>query len=294
MTAVPTSDAIDEAHLRTWIGKERTVEDEISPRLAASLAAVLDEPVSFAPGDTAPTAIHWCLSPDIVPMSALGPDGHPARGDFLPPVPFPRRMWAGGELRFLDDLRVGDRVRRTSRIQDVSVKEGRSGALCFVAVVHAYETGRGLALEERHDIVYRTLEPAGAKATSEKPAGTKPAAEAPAPADREERVNGDPVLLMRYSAATFNGHRIHYDRAYCIEEEGYPGLVVHGPLQATLLLRLARRMNGGAYPATFAFRGVSPLFDGQAFTVKARQSAPLSLWIENAAGRTTMTATATL
>jgi len=283
-----TTDAIDVNHLRTWIGRERTVEDEISPRLAASLAAVLDEPVSFKEGDLAPTAIHWCLSPDIVPMSALGPDGHPARGDFLPPVPFPRRMWAGGELSFFHDLRVGDRVRRTSKIRDLAVKEGRSGALCFVEVFHTYETSRGVAIEERHDIVYRTLEAASAPAKPAAPSDPFP------PADREETKNGDPVLLMRYSAATFNGHRIHYDRAYCLEEEGYPGLIVHGPLQATFLLRLSRRMNGGAYPTTFSFRGVSPLFDGAAFTVKGRQGTPLSLWIENADGRTTMTARATL
>lgn len=281
------TDAIDVEHLRTWIGRERVAEDEISVRLAASLAAVLDEPVSFAAGDLAPTAIHWCLGPDIAPMSALGPDGHPARGEFLPPVPFPRRMWAGGELHFFDDLRVGDQVRRTSKIGDISVKEGRSGALCFVEVFHTYETGRGVALTERHDIVYRSLEVAGAPPKTAVPREPSP------PADRQETIVGDPVLLMRYSAVTFNGHRIHYDRAYCVEVEGYPGLIVHGPLQATLLLRLARRMNGGAYPSVFSFRGVSPLFDGPAFTVKGREGAPLSLWIENAEGRTTMTASAT-
>lgn len=282
------TDAIDVEHLRTWIGRERAAEEEISVRLAASLAAVLDEPVSFAAGDLAPTAIHWCLGPDIAPMSALGPDGHPARGEFLPPVPFPRRMWAGGELHFFDDLRVGDQVRRTSKIGDISVKEGRSGALCFVEVFHTYETGRGVALTERHDIVYRSLEVAGAPPKTAVPREPSP------PADRQETIVGDPVLLMRYSAVTFNGHRIHYDRAYCVEVEGYPGLIVHGPLQATLLLRLARRMNGGAYPSAFSFRGVSPLFDGPAFTVKGREGAPLSLWIENAEGRTTMTASATV
>ncbi|MFC3724717.1 FAS1-like dehydratase domain-containing protein [Neoaquamicrobium sediminum] len=277
---------IDIEHLRGWIGRKRTLEDTITPRLAASLGAILDEGVDFTEGAPAPTGIHWCLCPDIAPMSGLGPDGHPARGDFLPPVPFPRRMWAGGELRFSSEFRVGDRVTRISRIDDVSVKHGRSGSLCFVQVSHRYETPRGLALSERHDIVYRQMESAPAAST------------APAPqtgeAARRISVTADPVLLMRYSAATFNGHRIHYDRDYCANVEGYPGLIVHGPLQATLLLNLARQENGGAYPASFAFRGVSPLFDGQSFTVNAGRGAPLELWVADASGKTTMTATATL
>ncbi|MCR4265293.1 MaoC family dehydratase N-terminal domain-containing protein [Nitratireductor sp. ZSWI3] len=279
---------IDIGHLRGWIGRERIVEDTITPRLAASLAAVLDEPVDFRDGAAAPTAIHWCLCPDIVPMSGLGPDGHPARGDFLPPVPYPRRMWAGGELWFSGDFRVGDRVRRTSRIEDVSVKSGRSGPLCFVEVLHTYETPRGLSLRERHDIVYRPLE--SAPDAPKAPPEPSP----PRRADRQITVAADPVLLLRYSAVTFNGHRIHYDRDYCRNVEGYPGLIVHGPLQATLLLHLARQENGGAYPASFAFRGVAPLFDGQPFTVNAGRGAPLDLWVSNAAGQTTMTAAAVL
>lgn len=277
---------IDLEHLRDWIGKERTVEDVVTPRLAASLAAILDEPMDFATGAPAPTGIHWCLCPDIAPMSGLGPDGHPARGDFLPPVPYPRRMWAGGELRFSGDFQVGDTVRRTSRIDDVTVKHGRSGSLCFVQVSHRYETPRGLALGERHDIVYRQMESA---------AGAPQApATPPQKSTRQVPVMADPVLLMRYSAATFNGHRIHYDRDYCVAVEGYPGLIVHGPLQATLLLHLARQANGGAYPENFAFRGVSPLFDGQSFTVNAGSGTPLDLWVADANGRATMTATATL
>lgn len=283
------TEALDMDHLRSWIGREKTDEDTVSPRLAASLAAVLDEPVHFKDGDAAPTGVHWCLSPEIAPMSALGPDGHPARGDFLPPIPFPRRMWAGSEIRFHDELRVGDRVRRSSRVQDVRLKEGRSGALCFVEVFHTYRTDRGTAIEERHDIVYRPLEATSSSAPA------KPAAQ-PAMneiADRSVTINADAVVLMRYSAVTFNGHRIHYDRDYCLHEEGYPGLVVHGPLQATLLLRLARQMNGGAYPAGFSFRGVSPLFDGAPFTLNARMETPLSLWALDVHGRTTMTARAT-
>lgn len=278
--------AIDVEHLRGWIGKERTVEDVVTPRLAASLAAILDEPANFATGAPAPTGIHWCLCPDVAPMSGLGADGHPARGDFLPPVPYPRRMWAGGELRFSGDFQVGDTVRRTSRIDDITVKHGRSGSLCFVQVSHAYETPRGLALSERHDIVYRQMEST--------PGAAKASPSPPRDADRQIMVEAGPVLLMRYSAATLNGHRIHYDRDYCVNVEGYPGLVVHGPLQATLLLHLARQAKGGAYPAKFAFRGVSPLFDGQSFTVNAGSATPLDLWVADATGRTTMTATAVL
>ncbi len=281
-----STEDIDIEHLRGWIGRERTVEDTITPRLAASLAAILDEGVDFADGAPAPTGIHWCLCPDIVPMSGLGPDGHPARGEFLPPVPFPRRMWAGGELWFSGEFHVGDRVTRTSRIDDVSVKHGRSGSLCFVTVSHRYETPRGPALSERHDIVYRQMESATGAAKA--PQST------PREADKQISVTANPALLMRYSAATFNGHRIHYDRDYCVNVEGYPGLIVHGPLQATMLLNLARQENGGAYPASFAFRGVSPLFDGQSFTVNANRGAPLELWVADASGRTTMTATATL
>lgn len=281
---------LDIDHLKSWIGRTTESVDHISPRLAASLAAVLDESTDLSEGDEAPVCIQWCLSPQIAPMSGLGPDGHPARGGFLPPVPFPRRMWAGGLLEFSGDLRVGDRVARRSRIADVSLKEGRSGRLIFVAVDHEYHSPRGLALRERHDIVYRELE--------QKPASAAPAsATAPAPprpvAGQSFSIEATPVLLMRYSAVTFNGHRIHYDRDYCIREENYPGLIVHGPLQATYLLRLARRMNGGRMPARFEFRGLSPLFDGPAFTINGkREAAETTLWTADAAGTVTMKATA--
>jgi 3-methylfumaryl-CoA hydratase len=279
---------IDIDHLRSWIGKTRESVDEISPRLAASLAAVLDEDCNLEVGDEAPPCIQWCLSPDIIPMSGLGPDGHPARGGFLPPVPLPRRMWAGGQLAFTGDLLVGDEVRRKSFISDVSLKEGRSGSLIFVAVKHEYYTPRGLALSERHDIVYRELESKTAVAKPADPlAGLEP--------DLSFSVNATPTLLMRYSAVTFNGHRIHYDRDYCRNEENYPGLVVHGPLQATCLLRLAHKMNGGRFPSNFSYRGLNPLFDGAAFSVNIKNAGDQQqLWAADAMGLTTMTATATI
>jgi len=276
---------LDIDHLKGWIGATRETVDDISPRLAISLAAVLNEPTVLAMGDTAPIGIHWCLSPEIVPMARLGPDGHPARGDFLPPVPLPRRMWAGGELTFSGDFRVGDRVRRLSHVEDVVLKTGRTGTLCFVTVRHEYQTPRGLALRERHDIVYRAIEaPAG---------GTPPRNDMPTPQERLS-IDGSAVLLLRYSAATFNGHRIHYDRDYCREVEFYPGLIVHGPLQATYLLRMATAMNDGQLPNQFDFRGTAPLFDGGPFTVNgAREAGGAVLWVENAEGAVTMKATAT-
>jgi 3-methylfumaryl-CoA hydratase len=165
--------------------------------------------------------------------SEIGPDGHPKRGGFLPPVPLPRRMWAGSRLTFVQPVRVGDALTRESRILDVSGKEGRTGHLVFVTVRHDYSLASGLAITEEHDIVYRDNPQPGQPAP-------KPT---PAPTDSQfsREIVPDPVLLFRYSALTFNGHRIHYDRSYVTEVEGYPGLIVHGPLIATLLLDLLRR-----------------------------------------------------
>lgn len=275
--------ALDLPHLKSWIGKTRSVTDTITPRLAASLAAILDEPVEFAEGDAAPAGIHWCLAPDIAPMSGLGPDGHPARGGFLPPVPLPRRMWAGGRLRFHGSFRVGERIRRDSIIRDVEAKSGRSGALCFVTVAHEYHGAAGLVLSEEHDIVYREIAPT---VLPEPPA-------APARGEIRAEVEATPVLLSRYSAVTFNGHRIHYDRDYARDEELYPGLIVHGPLQATYLLRMARDAFGGL-PARFDFRGRSPLFDGEAFSLEARRDGDdrLVLWVAARNGAVTLEAEA--
>jgi len=275
-------------HLRKWVGRTESASDVVTPRLVASLLATLDRDGAVADGVPAPPAIHWCLAPAIARRSALGPDGHPARGGFLPPVPLPRRMWAGGALEFLDTLRVGDRVTRRSRIEDVVAKDGRSGALCFVTVAHDYATERGLAIQERQDIVYRD-----AARSSEAAASVAATAVPPRPATWTRALRADAVMLFRYSALTFNGHRIHYDRGYCLEEEGYPGLVVHGPLQATLLIDLAATALG-AVPRRFEFRSVRPLFDGAGFTVNAAEEPDrrLALWVSDDRGYTTMTATA--
>jgi 3-methylfumaryl-CoA hydratase len=278
--------AVDIEHLRTWIGRERTVEDVVTPRLALSLDAVLDVERPMPAGDPAPIGIHWCLAPDIVPMRGIGADGHPARGGFLPPVPFPRRMWAGGEVEFFDPLLVGDTVRRRSVIEEVTLKTGRSGEMIFVTIRHHYETARGVALVERQDIVYRALD-----TTAPPPSGTSPDP-VEETADVSRTIDADPVLLFRYSAITFNGHRIHYDQPYVTGEEHYPGLVFHGPLQATLLLSLAADSLARP-PSGFQFRSLRPLFAGGRPQLNLRNDADgLALWIADDGGDVTMRARA--
>lgn len=274
------SETIDIDHLRDWIGRSETARDTITPRLVEELRATLDRD---PPDASMPLAIHWCLAPPAAPASAIGPDGHPARGGFLPPVPLPRRMWAGGSLAFHDSLREGDEVERRSRVADVAAKHGRTGALCFVTVEHEIATPRGIAITERQDIVYRALD-----------GGTsKPPKQALPEAEFRQEMRADPVLLFRYSALTFNGHRIHYDRSYATEVEGYPGLIVHGPLQATLLVEYAARIEGRS-PKSFNFCGLQPLFDFIPFALCARRGeSGFDLWIETAEGARTMQARAT-
>lgn len=279
------TDTIDIDHLKSWIGREEEAVDRIDARLVRSLRATLgEEPGDPVPGDEAPPCAHWCLAPPIVANDRTGPDGHPARGGFLPPVPLPRRMWAGGHIAFHAPLTVGDEVVRRSRIGSVDLKEGRTGRLIFVAVHHDYSTERGLAIAERHDIVYRDAPTAMAASATGAPDL--------APADASESFDPTSLVLFRYSALTFNGHRIHYDRTYARQEEFYPGLVVHGPLQAALLVRLAARTLG-RMPAEVSYRGVSPLFDGDRLVLEARRSDEgLALRAANGAGATTMEASA--
>jgi 3-methylfumaryl-CoA hydratase len=282
------AEKLDLDHLRQWIGRTEEKTDIVTAQLVAGLRSVLFLDVGKPKdGDAAPLTAHWCLTLPVVPMSEVGPDGHPNRGGFLPPVPLPRRMWAGGAINFAEPLRVGDVVTHTSTIKDLTLKEGSTGLLCFVSVDHVYRTPRGVAIRERHDIVHCEMPTGGQSATPAKP----PAA--PAAAQHSERHLADPVLLFRYSALTFNGHRIHYDRDYVTKVEGYPGLIVHGPLQAALLIELAAKLNGGRAPATFVYRGLQPLFDGSEFSVNASEiSAGLDLWTANAKGEPTMRGTA--
>lgn len=260
---------IDIDHLRAWIGSEEIQSELLTEAMANRFKATFDQEGAARNGDAAPTMIHFCLAPPAPPTAGLGPDGHPARGGFLPPVPLPRRMWAGGALTFHDDIRVGETVSRRSTIRDVTVKEGRTGTLCFVTVDHHIESGGRLAIEERQDIVYR-----GADA----PGAARKSPEAAAPGARRVTVTPSAPLLFRYSALTFNGHRIHYDNPYVRNEEHYPGLIVHGPLQATMLAQFAEKLRGEA-PARFEFRSLSPLFDTADFMLNAEEGGDgLRLW----------------
>ena len=265
--------------LREWIGRTEEAADLVSAAPLRGLAALLDRP-SPAPeaGAEVPPGGHWLYFLPSAPQAEIGPDGHPVRGGFLPPVALPRRMWAGSRLEFVAPLRVGETVRRVSTIRDVTVKEGKSGTLVFVVVRHEVSGPAGPALIEDQDIVYRD---APSAATPPRP---KPALDGAAMWRRT--VRPDSVMLFRYSALTFNGHRIHYDRGYATEEEGYPGLVVHGPLIATLLLELVGAEMPGARIAAFDVRMVGPLFDTAEFTVagKTPGDGSADLWAADAGG----------
>ncbi len=277
---------LDLDHLKQWIGRTTEASDIVTAQLTKGLRATLFEEIGDpVTGEIAPYTVHWCLAQPVFPHDQLGPDGHPTRGGFLPPVPLPRRMWAGGELNFIDPLRVGDLATRVSRISDIAVKAGSTGQLCFVSVEHTITTPRGVAIRERHDIVYRDM--AGTPAAPAKAPPPPPVAQ-----HRESHVS-DPVLLFRYSALTFNGHRIHYDRDYVTKVEGYPGLIFHGPLQAALLVEFAAKLKGKV-PGKFSYRGVQPLFEGSEFSVNANPTdAGLELWTANAERQPTMKGTAT-
>lgn len=276
---------VDIDHLKTWQGRTEHASGTITPWLDQAFRATLDQGELL---DAAPLGIHWCLALPTVPMSAIGEDGHPARGGFLPPVPLPRRMWAGGRLRFPGVLQVGEEVERRSRVVSVEMKQGRTGPLVFVLVEHEVATERGIAIVEEHDIVYRGLDtPAAGRASAPSPTQTWKA-------ELAREIVPSPVLLFRYSALTFNGHRIHYDRPYVTDIEGYPGLIVHGPLQATLLMGLAAEILGRP-PSRFGFRAERPLFDLAPFRIEARRDGDAAtLRAVDAEGHATMTATASV
>jgi 3-methylfumaryl-CoA hydratase len=282
------NDKPDLDHLRQWIGRSTEASDIVTAQLVKGLRATLFMEIGEPkPGDAAPFTVHWCLAQPVYPMSELSPDGHPTRGGFLPPVPLPRRMWAGGELEFFEPLRVGDEVTRTSRIADVTMKTGSTGVLCFVSVDHLITTSRGTALRERQDIVYRDM------STTQSSAPAKTGAPPPVAKHRETHM-ADPVLLFRYSALTFNGHRIHYDRDYVTKVEGYPGLIFHGPMQAAFLVEFAAKLHDGTAPKKFVYRGLQPLFEGSEFSVNASDtSAGMELWTANSAAQPTMKGIAT-
>ena len=266
--------------LKDWIGRTQTVEDLAAPFPVRALAATLDEgDPDPRIGDPLPPLWHWLYFLEIAPQSKIGPDGHAERGDFLPPVPLPRRMWAGSRFTFDGEpVRIGETIERRSTIKSVAPKTGSTGSMVFVTVQHTIFGPRGLSVVEEHDIVYREAAKPG-----ETPKPPKPA---PADATWRKAVPADPVLLFRFSALTFNGHRIHYDQPYVTGTEGYPGLIVHGPLMGLLQMELARRSNPARIARSFEFRALSPVFAGGVFSVQARreQEGSVTTWVADQNG----------
>ena len=290
----------DDERLRQWIGRSETAHDRLGLERARALQATLDLGAPpLQEGEPLPPLWHWLYFWAIAPRSQLGRDGHPALGRFLPPVGTARRMWAGSRVAFPGQLGLGEAAQRTSTILDVTVKTGRTGRLVFVTVRHEIAGAAGLAIVDEHDIVYRE------DADRQTGAGASGRAGEAAPADAAfaQVMVADPTLLFRYSALTFNGHRIHYDRDYATGTEGYAGLVVHGPLLATLMVDLAVRSWPERSLARFAFRGLRPVLDAQPFTVCARpgsgprpaasdDQATLDLWVADTEGLMAMTGSA--
>ena len=268
------------AALRDWVGKTQTAEDFAAPFPPRALIATFDEKdPDPRPGDVLPPLWHWLYFLETAPASKIGPDGHGERGEFLPPVELPRRMWAGSRFAFDGvPLRIGDTLAKVSTIKAVEPKTGSSGSMVFVTVVHKISANGQHALTEEHDIVYREAAKAGEAARPPKPA--------PTDATWSKTIDADPVLLFRFSALTFNGHRIHYDQPYVTGVEGYPGLIVHGPLMGMVQIELARRANPAKTAQSFEFRALAPVYSGAAFSVHGRREADgtVTTWIADSKG----------
>ncbi|ABF62312.1 hypothetical protein TM1040_3340 (plasmid) [Ruegeria sp. TM1040] len=266
--------------LADWIGRTETRTEWIAPFPANALAATLDcSGTEYGEDSELPPLWHWMHFLPIYKLSEAGYDGHAALGGFLPPVPLPRRMWAGSRLQFHAPLRIGHVLTKKSTVQSVIAKKGRSGPLVFITVRHLIFDQDTLGIDEEHDIVYRQEPSPDAPVQKPLPA--------PETSDFSREITPDPVLLFRYSALTFNGHRIHYDRPFCTVSEGYSGLVVHGPLLATLLLDLLRRERPSATVTGFEFRALSPVFDNDPFSVHGaigEDAKTYSLWVRRADG----------
>ncbi len=273
----------DQLRLDDWLGREEAVEDVLALGPARGLAALLDRDAGWIrPGAPLPPLWHWAYLLAPAPASRLGPDGHARTGQFLPPVPLPRRMWAGGRLAFHHPLQLGEWARRVSTVTKIQEKHGRSGRFFLVTVTHRILAAGGVALEEEQDLAYREEQ---AQATSPAPAASPERSAA----DRCDVVEATPVLLFRFSALTLNGHRIHYDRPYAVEGVGYPGVVVHAPLLALLLLDAAERRLGRG-PAAFDYRAVAPLFEGETIRIEgALTEGGAEVWARSEDGRVAMT-----
>ncbi len=269
-----------------WIGKSEEVGDILAAAPAQRMAATLNVAEAFVTDTPLPPLWHWFYLMSAVRMDRTAGDGHAMRGGFLPPVTLPRRMWAGGRIAFHRPLHIGEKALKKSTVADITTKQGKSGELVFVLVRHEIIGEQGLALLEEQDIVYR-----GAPTDNAAP----PTMPAPAESQWSRSVDPDSVLLFRYSALTFNSHRIHYDRDYCVYVEGYPGLVVHGQLTATLLLEALRDHVPERAVKNFSFRSVTALFDHQPFQVEGRiDGNEATLWALNDEGNLAMQATALL
>ena len=274
---------MDKLNSMAWVGRETVTQGGVTAQHAAMIHATLGSAAEPAPknGDALPALWHWCAFPPLADASAIGDDGHVRGSKLLPPVRLPRRMWAGGSLTFHRTPEVGARLEQFSRIRDVSEKDGKAGPMVLVTVDHDIHDDRGLVIQERQDIVYLEL-----------PKVFSPPKKVDVPATPCEQIDMPETLLFRYSALTFNAHRIHYDLAYAQDVEKYPGLVVHGPLQASLLMRAATRHKGRP-PMFFHFRAVHPAFAGTPCGIAmAEDDEGLSLWTSQN-GHQCMTAHAT-
>ncbi len=281
---------LNEEQFSSYIGKTETVQDQIAAAPLSAMAAMLDRS-PLADDQALPPLWHWLFFLSPANQSQLAADGHPEKGNFLPCIDLPRRMWAGSRFQFHQPLMPGEVMQRKSEILSIKIKQGRSGQLAFVCVGHSISNQHGLALYEEHDIVYR-------ESITAQGADSPPAAkQAPVDEDFSRRVSPDPVLLFRYSALTFNGHRIHYDRDYATRVEGYAGLIVHGPLLATLLTDVLLENIPGCQLEKFEFKALSPVFDLDDFQVcgkKADRNNNCELWIRDSNGALCMQANATI
>jgi 3-methylfumaryl-CoA hydratase len=250
---------MNDINLQDWVGKKEEIEDRVYSTPVKALALTLNyQGFEVKENHPLPEMWYWLYFLPIVAMSEVGADGHPKRGGFLPPIVLERRMWASGRLKFHQDLMIGEEIRKTSEILKISAKEGKAGSMVFVTVKHLIQSERGVAVEEEQDIVYLPMPKSFVQPDPN-----------PIPVDLQwqEAYPIDSVLLFRFSALTFNGHKIHYDRSYASEVEKYPGLVVHGPLQALLLLESAKKHNPGKKPASFSFRGLRPVFESDEVSI---------------------------
>ena len=253
------STKVDIDHLRKWIGKIDNVTDYVTPIVEQRYRATLNMDIGNPKdGEPVTSGLHWMLGWNLVKNDELGVDSHPALGEFLPPVPLPRRMWAGSEIKVLKPIRVGDKVIKQSTVADIQVKEGRTGLLCFVTAEYNFLVNDEVTINEKHNIVYRDISKSGG--------GSGYSKDIPEKADLSEKIFMHPTILFRYSAIGFVGHRIHYDHPYTVNEENYPGLIVHGPLQATYLLRAAEKLMGKQVKS-FTHKVMAPVFANSEYMV---------------------------